>query len=143
MSRFRAFGIPYALLFAATALPAQSLLQTQSDAEATWRARRTTQLACASQRTPSSDPSVGQVVTVSRQDCRRTGMPALAAYVLTDHLICPSDKPWMDPNPLALLNPARIAKIEVRRDDTAKARWACPMPVDAVVLVTAKLNVGG
>ena len=70
-------------------------------------------------------------------------MPALAAYVLTDHLICPSDKPWMDPNPLALLNPARIAKIEVHRDETVKARWACPTPVDAVVLVTAKLNGGG
>jgi len=122
----------------------QSTSQGQSLAEAQWRARRTADSVCATFPLARSDTTPGRVRRdeVTGRECRKSGIPTLAAFVLTDHLICPSATPWNDPNPLELLKVERIARIEIRRDSLAFAKWSCSAPVDAVVLVMAKPRAG-
>lgn len=135
------FAYLLAAVLSVPAADAQSTAQGQADTEDAWRARRARQVACASRGTVA--PNAGAEAralndSLARLDCRGLGFPALAAFVLTDHLICPSNTPWADPNPLALLSTDRIATIEVRRDESTKAMWKCPSPVDVIVVVTAK-----
>ena len=122
----------------------QSTPQGQSSAEAQWRARRTADSVCATFPVARSDTAPFRVRrdVVSGRECRKSGIPTLTAFVLTDHLICPSATPWNDPNPLELLNVERIASIEVRRDSLTFAKWNCSSPVDAVIIVTAKQRAG-
>jgi hypothetical protein len=117
---------------------AQASSQSQPSREASWRARRTADSVCATYPLDGGsrrDPVSGAV-------CRKSQPPTLTAFVLTDHLICPSATPWNDTNPLTLLNVERIARIEFRRDSLTFAKWRCPSPVDAVVIVTAKPTSG-
>lgn len=131
--------VVFAIGLVVSSAGAQSRTQAQSAAEAAWRARRAADSVCATYpRTRSSargrvhrDPATGT-------ECRKSQPPTLTAYVLTDHLICPSATPWNDVNPLTWLKPERIARIEFGRDSLTLARWRCPSAVDAVVLVIAK-----
>ena len=122
----------------------QPLSQGQSLAEAQWRARRTADSVCATFPLVRSDTTPGRVRrdTATGRECQKSGIPTLAAFVLTDHLICPSTTPWNDPNPLELLRVERIAHIEIRRDSLTLAKWNCSSPVDAVIIVMAKPRAG-
>ena len=122
----------------ASVASAQATPQGQTSVEVTWRARRTADSVCATY------PRVGSVrrEPVSGTECRKSQPPTLTAFVLTDHLICPSATPWNHTSPLTLLKPERIARIEFRRDSLTFAKWRCPSPVDAVVIVTAKPTSG-
>jgi hypothetical protein len=116
----------------------QAVPQSGQSAELAWRARRAADSVCATY------PRVGSSRrdSATGRECRKSGLPTLTAFVLTDHLICPSSTPWTDPNPLQLLNIERIARLEVKRDSLTLAKWRCPSPVDAVVLVLAKPTSG-
>ena len=124
---------------------AQETSRGEPSAEVAWRARRAADSVCATY------PRVGSSSTrripvrrdpVTGTECRKSRLPALAAFVLTDHLVCPSATPWNDINPLTLLKAERIARIELKRDSQTFAKWRCPSPVDAVVIVTAKPTTG-
>ena len=115
--------------------------QGQSPAEAAWRAQRAADSVCATYPRVGSRTTPGLLVRrdpATGSECRKSRQAALNAYVLTDHLICPSATPWNDTNPLTLLTNERIARIEFKRDSLTFAKWRCPSPVDAVVIVTAK-----
>ena len=123
---------------------AQSSTQAQSATEVAWRARRAADSVCATFPRARSSTTHGLVRRdpATGTECRKSQPPTLAAYVLTDHLICPSATPWNDVNPLTLLQPERVARIEVRRDSLTLAKWRCPSAADAVVLVSAKPSAG-
>jgi len=123
----------------------QSVPQSSQSAEAAWRARRAADSVCATYPRAGSSQTRGLLVRrdpATGRECRKSSIPTLTAFVLTDHLICPSSTPWTDPNPLQLLNVERIARLEIKRDSLTLARWRCPVPVDAVVLVVAKPTTG-
>lgn len=124
----------------ASAASAQATSRDQSSTEAAWRARRAADSVCATHPRTVSSTTRGLVRRdpVTGTECRKSVPPTLTAYVLTDHLVCPSDTPWTDTNPLTLLKPERIARLDIRRDSVTLAKWRCPSPVDAVVIVTAK-----
>lgn len=132
-------------VFSAAVAGAQATSQGQSSAESAWRARRTADSVCATYPRARSSATPGRLVRrdpTSGSECQKSRLPTLTAFVLTDHLICPSSTPWNDPNPLELLNVARIARLELKRDSLTFAKWRCPSPVDAVVIVTAKPTNG-
>ncbi len=138
MSKSVACLIVLSASFSASVASAQATPQGQTSVEATWRARRAADSVCATY------PRVGSSRRdpVSGTECRKSQPPTLTAFVLTDHLICPSTTPWNDTNPLTLLEPERIARVEFRRDSLTVAKWRCPSPVDAVVIITAKPTSG-
>ena len=125
---------------------AQGTPETQQpSAEAAWRARRAADSVCATYPITGSATTRGLLVRrnpVTGDECRKSRLPTLAAFVLTDHLICPSATPWNDPNPLTLISRDRVARIEVKRDSLTFAEWRCPSPVDAVIFVVAKPRSG-
>jgi hypothetical protein len=126
-------------------ISAQSTTQGQPSPETAWRARRAADSLCATYPRVSSSTTRGLRVRrdpATGRECEKPSFPTLSAFVLTDHLICPSATPWNDPNPLALLSVARVARIEVKRDSLTFAKWRCSAPVDAVIIVTAKPSNG-
>ena len=129
----------------ATVLAQETPQTQQPSAEAAWRARRAADSLCATYPMTGSATTRGLLVRrnpVTGDECRKPRLPTLAAFVLTDHLICPSATPWNDPNPLTMISRERVARIEVRRDSLTFAEWRCPSRVDAVVFVIAKPRSG-
>lgn len=133
------------VLLASAFLPALAGAQAtplgQSSAETAWRARRAADSVCATYPMVGSSTVRGLLVRrdpATGAECRKSRLPTLTAFVLTDHLICPSATPWNDISPLTLLKVERIARIEVKRDSQTFAKWRCPSPLDAVVIVAAK-----